>query len=109
MAIYALCMYSQYFSRVVALSPYVLPIHTSLFYTAKKSHIKMPSGLYVSWGAHEGSTGHEFISETKVLTELANILLKKGIHIQFDVQPYGEHCEASWEEITPQFLRYLIK
>ncbi|MDO4663339.1 MAG: alpha/beta hydrolase-fold protein [Erysipelotrichaceae bacterium] len=109
MAIYALCMHSQYFSRAVALSPYVLPSYTSLLYAAGKSRLKMPSGLYVSWGALEGTTGHAFISETKVLTDLANILIKKGVHIQFDVRPYGEHCEASWEEITPQFLRYLIK
>lgn len=109
MAIYALYAYSRFFSRAAALSPYVLPSQSSLLYAANRTRIKMPSALYMSWGAREGNTGHEFIEETKVLTELANILLKKGVRIQFDVQPFGEHCEAAWEELTPKFLRYLTK
>ena len=91
------------------MSPYVLPSQSSLLYAANRTRIKMPSGLYLSWGAREGTTGHEFIEETKVLTELANILLKKGVRIQFDFQPFGEHCEAAWEALTPKFLRYLTK
>ena len=109
MAIYALYAYSHVFSKAAALSPYVLPSQSSLLYHSARARVKLPGSLYLSWGAREGNTGHEFIQETRVLTTLANILLKKGIKLQFDVQPEGEHCEAQWEALADTFLRFLIK
>lgn len=109
MAIYALYAYSAVFSKAAALSPYVLPSQSSLLTHANRQRIKLPSSLYLSWGAHEGNTGHEFVQETTILTNLANILLKKGVKIQFDVSPVGEHCEAQWESRANAFLRFLEK
>lgn len=109
MSLYALYAWSKTFSKAIALSPYVLPSESSLFYWASHVRIKHPSSLYISWGAQEGNTGHEFIQETKVLTTLANILLRKGVKIQFDVYPFGEHCEAQWENQADTFLRFLFQ
>lgn len=109
MSLYALMAYSKVFSKAAALSPYVLPSGSSLLYAASHIRMRMPSSLYLSWGAQEGHTGHEFVQETALLTTLANLLLKKGVKLQFDVQPLGEHCEAEWENRADAFLRFLIQ
>ncbi len=109
MAIYALYAYSPYFSRAAALSPYVLPSISSLLTHINRQRLRLPSALYLSWGAKEGNSAHEFVQETVALTNLANILLKKGVKIQFDVSAAGEHCEAQWESLAYTFLRFLEK
>ncbi len=108
MAIYALTAYSQVFSKAAALSPYVLPSADALLEFVEHSWIYHPSSLYLSWGSAEGDTGHEFVMETKVLTDLTNIVLKKGVHIEMDVVPGGEHCEAQWASLCDEFLRFLL-
>lgn len=108
MAIYALCTCSSVFSKAVALSPYVLPCDSSLLYCADQVYIHSPSSLYLSWGAREGNTAHEFVGETACLTELANILLSKGVRMEFHVKPLGEHDEAEWESLVDSFLRFLV-
>lgn len=107
MSIYALLAYSNVFSKAAALSPYILPSQSSLLYQASHQRMRLPASLYLSWGAQEGNGGHEFIQETAVLSVLSNILLKKGVRLQFDVQPFGQHCEAEWENRADTFLRFL--
>lgn len=107
MSLYALMGWSSVFSRAAALSPYVLPSRSSLLYQASRQRMKLPAALYLSWGAQEGTGGHEFVEETAVLSELANLLLKKGVRMHFDVQPLGRHCEAEWEARADAFLRFL--
>ncbi len=64
--------------------------------------------LYLSWGAQEGDGMHEFVMETKGCTDLANLLLKKGVRIHFHVKPLGRHCEEDWEKESDQFLSFLM-
>lgn len=108
MAVYALLGYSHIFSKAVALSPYVLCSQSDLLYYASRSAPRRPAALYLSWGAMEGNGAHEFIAETKVLSDLANILLSKGVHLRFNVRPFGEHCEAEWESQADDFLDFLL-
>lgn len=107
MALYALYRYSAVYSRACALSPYITPSISGLMAQAWHSRIRRPSSLYVSWGTREGHNAHEFVAETKAVTDLSNILMKKGVHVQFNVKLYGQHCEADWEAEAPEFLRFL--
>lgn len=108
MAIYALLAHSNVYSKAVALSPYVLPCASSLLYCAADSNIQTPASIYLSWGAREGNTAHEFVGETQVLSELTNILLAKDVFPYLQVDPAGMHCEAQWESLADSFLRFLI-
>ncbi len=108
MALYALLGYSYIFSKAAALSPYILVSQSSLLYYASKSMPHYDSSLYLSWGAREGNGAHEFVAETKVLTDLSNILLPKGVKIEYNVRPFGEHCEAEWESQADSFLKFFF-
>lgn len=107
MALYALIRYSSIFSKAVALSPYINPSADSFMYLAGKWRPRRKSALYLSWGAREGFGGHEFVEETKNLTNLANILLEKKTMVHFHVKPHGIHCEEDWESEVPAFLQFL--
>ena len=109
MSLYALLAYSRTFSKAAALSPYILPCATSLLCFADRVHVRHPSRLYLSWGAQEGDTAHEFVHETALLMELSNILLHKGVHLHYDVDPLGTHCEEQWESLADSFLRFLAQ
>ena len=52
---------------------------------------------------------HAFIEETAACTDLANLLMDKGMSVRFNVKPQGEHTEASWQEEAADFLRFLIE
>ncbi len=109
MSIYALAAYSNVFSKAAALSPYVLPCASTLLYCTSTTYIQSPSALYLSWGAREGNGAHEFVQETACLGELSNILLSKNVKLKFRVNPVGEHCEAEWESLADEFLRFLAR
>lgn len=108
MALYAACCYSQTFSKAAALSPYLVPSFSGLMHLIEKQYVRRPCSVYFSWGAREGWTAHEFIEETHAITSIANILLKKGVRLQFNMKVYGMHNEASWEAEADEFLRFLI-
>lgn len=108
MALYAIMAHSSVFSKALVLSPYILVCQSDLLWYASQSSMRRPSSIYFSWGAREGSTGHEFIAQTKVLMDLSNILLKKGVRLEYNVRPFGEHNEAEWESQADSFLRFLL-
>lgn len=107
MAMYAAVCYSPWFSAAAALSPYLTPSISGLLHLFERQYIRPKTRLYVSWGAREGFTAHEFISETEAVASCANILLSKGVRMQFNVKPWGAHNEASWEAEADTFLHFL--
>lgn len=108
MAIYALYRYSHIYSKALAISPFVIPVESQLMNALSRSRIRKNSSIYLSWGAREGHTGHEFVLETKICTDMANILIKKGVDIHFNVKLYGMHTEADWEAEADEFVRFLL-
>lgn len=107
MALFAGYKYSNIYSKALAISPYLLPSASSLAASIARSYIQKNTSIYFSWGAQEGR-GHEFVQETKIITDLSNILLKKGVHLQFNCKPLGHHSEADWEQEAYDFLNFLI-
>lgn len=107
MALFAAVKYSYIYSKAIVLSPYVLPTANHLLYDIDQTYIRHKTCVYMSWGAQEGDDMHEFVMETKVCTDLANLLLKKGVHLQFNVKPLGRHCEEDWDKESEVFLNFL--
>lgn len=108
MALYGLYRFSHIFSRALAISPYIIPTYSSLMAAVAKASIRRPASIYFSWGAREGSTGHEFVQETRMVTGIANLLLAKGVKVRFNVKVQGQHTESDWEEESGSFLRFLF-
>lgn len=109
MAMYALVSCSGTFSRAAALSPYLTPSISGMLHLIEGSRIHKGSSMYISWGAREGFTAHEFVAETDAVMRCANILLRKGVRLEFNVKPWGLHNEASWEAEADQFLPFLTR
>lgn len=107
MALYAGYKYSKVYSKALAISPYINCSLSSLMADVAGTYIHKNTAIYFSWGAQEGR-GHDFINETKSITEVANLLLAKGVRLQFNCKPTGHHTEADWEEESWDFLRFLL-
>lgn len=107
MALFAAVRYSKYFSKALAISPYINYSYQAFQYDIARSFIIKPTSVYFSWGASEG-LGHEFVDETWHITQLANQLLEKGVRLSLNVKPHGKHREADWEEEAPAYLRFLF-
>ncbi|MCF0259529.1 MAG: alpha/beta hydrolase [Erysipelotrichaceae bacterium] len=107
MAMYALYACSKVFSKALCLSPFIIYSQSQLLTDLSRRYIRRPSSFYISWGAREGSRDHEFVEETKVITEVSNILLRKGAHLEFNMKLYGRHCEEDWQAEAGQFLEFL--
>ena len=109
MALYAACRHSDVYSRSLVISPYVLPVLGTLMADVSSCRLHLPARMYISWGAHEGTGMHAFIEETAACTDLANLLMDKGMSVRFNVKPQGEHTEASWQGEAADFLRFLME
>lgn len=108
MAYYGGVFHSDIYSKSLVISPYFQTVEDYLYWDTRHTYIHNNSSMYISWGAQEGGK-HSFIQETFICTELANILLKKGVHIQFNVKPEGGHSESDWEQEVPTFLDFLFE
>lgn len=108
MALYAAFKHSKVFSKALVLSPYLLPTSNQIMADLNETYVQHPTSIYMSWGAQEGDGMHEFVQETAVCTQIANLLLQKGIRLRFNVKPFGRHCEEDWDKEADLFLDFLI-
>lgn len=107
MALYAAYHYSNTYSKALAISPFLGPSIGNILYDSSTSYIHKNTSVYFSWGAQEGR-GHEFVNETKNITDIANILLSKGVRLHFNCKPLGRHREADWENESYDFFSFLL-
>jgi predicted alpha/beta superfamily hydrolase len=108
MALYALADYSDIFSQAVILSPYLRYTEADMMEALKCARICNPSAAYISWGALEPSPAHEFVEETRLCLEMADVLMDKGVQVRLHARPEGEHCEAFWGSEAASFLSFLF-
>lgn len=106
MAYYAGICFSNVYSKAVCVSPYFYPTFSQLKQATEGYHILLDTRFYISWGAKEANE-HMFIHETKECTELANILIRKGHKVFFNVKPDGRHCEQDWAKEVPTIMEFL--
>ncbi len=108
MAYFAGIQYSQTFSKALCISPYFSATYDRLYYDTQHLKIEKNTSFYISWGSKE-SGEHAFVRETKMCTELGNVLMKRGHHVEYNVIEGGRHCEEDWEKEAPRFLSFLFE
>ncbi len=107
MALYAHMVYSDIYSKSLVISPFVSPVEDYLYLEAFYTEMKDINKIYMSWGALEDGK-HEFVKETKICTNLVNLLQEKGVQFHLNVKPYGHHCELDWAKECFEFLDFLF-
>lgn len=107
-ALYAALHYSHIYSKALVISSFLTPFYHAFLKEAQEMSCRKNLSIYFSWGALEHEE-HDFIQETKMISEIANTLINKKIHIQFNVKPKGGHSENDWSEEAPQFLSFLTQ
>ena len=105
MSLYALLEYNQVFSRAAALSPSLWTAPDKLAEMIEKANVDPNTVLYMDYGSEEFDNHDDMHND---FCELSSMLLKKGIMMNLRIVPGGSHCEASWEEQVPFFMRTLL-
>lgn len=106
MAYYAGICYNEVYSKLVCVSPYFIPTAQYLLKDTEKASLCENTYFYMSWGSQEAGC-HMFEQETKICTELTNILIDKGAHVLTNVRVNGRHCEEDWSKELPRIFAYL--
>lgn len=109
MALYAGIKYSFTFSKVLAISPYILPTNAHIQQEIENSAIHPNTDIYISWGVFEEKEIDFFITETKCCTEICNKLIQKHVKVYLNVRENGKHNEESWQEEAQDYLPFLFK
>ncbi|MGM9947246.1 alpha/beta hydrolase [Floccifex sp.] len=108
MALYAHIVYSDIYSKSLVLSPFVSPVEDYLYLEAFYSELMQDNQMYISWGALEEGK-HEFVKETKIISNIVSILSQKGMKFHLNVKENGRHCEQDWAQECNEFLEFLFE
>ncbi len=104
MTLYALAKYGSVFSRGAALSPSLWTGEGKAAKIIENARYRKDTILYTDYGSLE------FRRHTGQMNLFANVcstLIKKGVNVTARVVPGGTHCEASWEQQVPIFMKVL--
>lgn len=102
MALYGAVYHNRWFSKAACLSSAIGFCMKPLMEDIKHSEVDPDTRVYLSWGTREAS-GYTYDCNVKV----AETLLDKGATVKIDCQAGGGHCEADWEKLVPEFMRFL--
>ena len=105
MSLYAVLRYNRVFSRAAALSPSVWFAPKQFNNLMARTRIAKDTVIYMDYGSQELSNHNQMLH---YFSDVASTLLKKGIFLDCRIVPYGEHCEASWEQQIPFFMNTLL-
>ena len=105
MSLYALLEYNQIFSRAAALSPSLWVAPGKIESLIRSACLAPGTVLYMDYGSEELANHSHMI---RSLGKAAQLLLEKGIFLDFRIVPGGDHSEASWERQIPFFLNTLL-
>lgn len=105
MSLYAVTAYNKIFSRAAALSPSVWTDVNRVKAFIKSARLKKDTVVYMDYGTEEFSN-HEGM--LKNFSDVAALLLKKGVCLESRIIPGGNHSEASWERQIPFFMQTLF-
>lgn len=105
MSLYALMRYNGVFSRAAALSPSLWVDPARLEKLVTNARLRKNTVLYMDYGQRE-LQNHRGME--KILRDMVQTLLERGLLLDFRVVPGGTHSEASWERQIPFFLNTLL-
>ncbi len=110
MAIYAGVAFSDTFSKCACISSAISYCMDELAADIAAYEIAEDTKFYLSWGEHEGGpwkVAPDVDSKgAKNNHRVAELLMEKGALTRVVYQPDGNHCEASWELLVPEFMNY---
>jgi len=61
--------------------------------------------LYMDYGSIE-LRNHRGMN--RIFNKVTSLLLKEKVYITSRIVPYGDHCEACWEQQVPFFMNILL-
>ncbi len=105
MSLYALIEYNHVFSRAAALSPSLWVSPGKLENLIRSARLAPDTILYMDYGSQELSNHANMLHS---LGKTVQVLLEKGVFLDFRIVPNGDHSEASWERQLPFFINTLL-
>lgn len=104
MSLYACGHYNDVFSRAACLSPSLWVDPAKAREMLCDARFAPDTTLYMDYGADEMAR-HEATPEA--LLSACQTLYGKGVNLTFRIVPGGTHCEASWRNQVPIFMKCL--
>lgn len=104
MTIYALTQWNHVFSKGAALSPSLWCQPQKMQDLIQHTDFAPDTVLYMDYGSKELDHHEGMLS---ILTDTLEAFLEKEVCSCLRIVPGGEHCEASWEQQIPIFMRCL--
>ena len=105
MSLYAVSKYNKYFSRCAALSPSIWLAPDRLERLLRTARIRPGTVVYMDYGSQEMGNHNEML---KGFSDVASLLMERGVALTSRIVPGGTHCEASWERQIPFFMNTLL-
>ena len=105
MSLYAVSAYNHIFSRAAALSPAVPLVQGRMADLIRRTEFAPNTVVYLDYGAREAGGRQDILG---CFRDTADALLERGVAVTGRIVPNGDHCEASWEEQIPFFMRILF-
>lgn len=113
MALYGVSHHNRWFSKAACISSAIGFCKEPLFADMRSSVTDSDTRVYLSWGTKEArglsDVWHEDTeSETYHRNRAAaDILENFGAKVKMRCQIGGGHCEADWQMLVPDFMRFL--
>ena len=105
MTLYALCNYTEIFSRGAALSPSLWLGGGKLCGFIAEAKFPKDTVIYTDYGSKEFSNHSP---QKKAFANTCATLIQKDVTLTARVVEGGTHCEASWEKSIPYFMKALF-
>ena len=112
MSLYAAVKYNGVYSKAACVSSAIGPGMADLRRDIQAAPIDPETRVYLSWGTKEagrsrGRAGDYETPTARNNLEIAQLLEAKGAATRVVCQRGGEHNEASWEKLVPEFMDFL--
>lgn len=104
MSLYAVTAYNHVFKNAACLSPSLWVDPQKVMDMLRRARIDANTNIYMDYGSKE-IFNHE--KSANALINASNYLLRKQVNLTFRIVPGGSHCEASWEQQIPIFMKCL--
>lgn len=104
MALYAALHHNDAFSRAACLSPSLWTDPEQVIRMIEHADVAPDTVIYMDYGSREmGNHGEN----ARILADATRELMLKGVDLTSRIVPGGMHCEVSWREQIPVFMRCL--
>lgn len=105
MALYGVLKYNKVFSKSAVISPALFNRTKDIMKIIQTEELDPDTRVYVSWGKYEDRWG----SLRRNVLKLDALMKEKELITDIVCQQDGNHCEADWERLVPDWLNFLWK